>query len=304
VLQSCDDRRTIHHFRARFADGSSMLVDRALDRAVRPIGAVARAAVRPETYPGHAREAVSIVLTAAVWPFGLADRGLAELRRLVRGDDTGGRPPALLVHGFGANKSNWLFLQRDLRAAGFGRVDALNYNPLLADVPALAEACARRARRLAEATGSDRVHLVGHSLGGIVVRYAVQLCGLDDIAATCITVASPHQGIGNLGCRVVPSRTIRQLAEGSAVLRRLSASSRPLPTRFVAYYSNLDLLVPGHRARIVEPALRATNVLIKDEGHLSILLSRRLSASLLHELGAANGEPGHGSPLAGLPPAA
>lgn len=268
------------------------------------MSAVARAAVRPETYPGHAREAMSIALTAAVWPFGIFDRGLSELRRLMAGDDVGGRPPVLLVHGFGANKSNWLFLHRDLRAAGFGRVDALNYNPLTADVPTLAEACAERARRLVEATGSDRVHLVGHSLGGIVARYAVQLCGLDDVAATCVTVASPHQGVGNLACRWAPSRALRQLAEGSPVLRRLSASSRPLPTRFVAYYSNLDVLLPGRRARIVEPALRATNVLIKDEGHLSILLSRRLSASLMHELGAVDGEAGFDAPLAGLPPAA
>lgn len=265
---------------------------------------MARAAVRPETFPGHAREAVSIAVTAAVWPFGFADRGLHELRRLAGMEQPSDRSPVLLVHGFGANKSNWMFLQRDLRAAGFGRVDALNYNPLAADIPALADACARRARRLAEVTGSERVHLVGHSLGGIVARYAVQLSGLDDVAATCITVASPHRGVGPLACRIAPARTLRQLADGSAVLRRLSASSRPLATRFVAYYSNLDLLVPGHRARIMEPALRATNVLVKDEGHLSILLSRRLSASLLHELGAADGLPGHGNPLRGLPPAA
>jgi pimeloyl-ACP methyl ester carboxylesterase len=248
---------------------------------------VARAALRPETYPGHAREVVSTAVTASVWPFGLVDRGLAELRRRLVGDDGGGMSPVLLVHGFAANKSNWLFLTRDLRAAGFERVDALNYNPLTADVPALAEVCARRARELLDATSAQRVHLVGHSLGGLVARYAVQLGGLDDVAATCVTVASPHRGVAHLPCAASPVRTVRQLAPGSAVLARLSASSRPLPTRFVAYYSNLDLLVPGHRARIEEPALRATNVLVKDEGHLSILLSRRLSTSLVRELQAS-----------------
>jgi pimeloyl-ACP methyl ester carboxylesterase len=269
-----------------------------LDRAWTPVAAAARAAFRPETYPGHAREAVSIALTAAVWPFGLVDRGLAELRHRLSGEAPSERWPVLLVHGLGANKSNWLFLQRDLRAAGFDRIDALNYNPFTADVPALAEACAVRARRLAEATGAERVHLVGHSLGGIVARYAVQLGGLDDLAATCATVASPHQGVGVLACRIAPARTVRQLAAGSPVLRRLSASSRPMATRFVAYYSNLDLLVPGHRARIVEPALRPRNVLVKDEGHLSILLSRRLSASLLTELATAERRDGPAHDLA------
>jgi pimeloyl-ACP methyl ester carboxylesterase len=280
-----------------------MVVPMLVDRALRPVATVARAALRPETYPGQVREAVSLAVTAAVWPFGFVDRGIAELRRLVGADDPGLGTPVLLVHGFAANKSNWLFLRHDLRAAGFGRVDALNYNAFTADIPALGEACARRARHLLEITGAERVHLVGHSLGGLVARYAVQVAGLHDVAASCVTVASPHQGLAHLPVGLVPSPALRQLAQGSALLRRLSASSRPLPTRFLAYYSNLDLLAPGHRCRIVEPALKATNVLVKDEGHLSILLSRRLSSSLIHELGAIDGRPGHQA-LASIPPAA
>lgn len=242
--------------------------------------------MRPETYPGHARELASLAITAAVWPFGLVDHGLAELRRHLGAEEPTGRAPVLLVHGFAANKSNWTFLRRDLRAAGFDRVDALNYNAFTADVPAVAAAATRRARDLLAATGSDRIHLVGHSLGGIVVRHAVQLDGLTE-AASCVTVASPHQG-------VAPARFARwplaaaQLGPSSPVLARLRASSRRLDTRFVAYYSNLDLLVPGHRAMLLEPALRARNVLVRDEGHLSILLSRRFAASLVAELVAAD----------------
>ena len=55
---------------------------------------------------------------------------------------------------------------------------------------------------------------------------------------------------------------------------------------------------------LIEPALRATNVLIRDEGHLSILLSRRFATSLVHELAAAEGLPGYGSALRSISPAA
>ena len=255
----------------------------------RPIGSVAKAVARPETYPGHLREAVSIAVTAAVWPTGFADRGIQEIRELAQSPAPAVATPVLLVHGFAANKSNWMFLQRDLRAAGYGRVHALNYNPFRDDIPTIAAACVTRARQLMDATGTDRVHLVGHSLGGIVARYAVQLGGLTE-AASCITVASPHQGVAL--ARFASRGTAAQLAPGSEVLRRLRASSRKLPTRFVAYYSNLDLLVPGHRAMIGEPVLRARNILVKDEGHLSILLSRRLAGSMLHELDEVEARPG------------
>ena len=149
-------------------------------------------------------------------------------------------------------------------------------------------------------TGTDRIHLIGHSLGGIVIRQAVMMEGLTE-AATCITVASPHQGAPAAG--MGPGRTARQLRPGSTVLRRLAAASRPVSTQFVAYYSNLDMIVPGHRAKIVEPALRATNVLVKDEGHLSIMLSRRLAASIVQQLAAAEGLEGFGAPVVALPAA-
>jgi pimeloyl-ACP methyl ester carboxylesterase len=270
-----------------------------LGRVRYPGADLVRAATRPETVPGHLREAASLAITAAVWPFGWIDRGLHELRRRAE-EDAGDIPtPVLLVHGYGANKSNWFFLERALRDAGFGVIHALNYNPLRAEVPRLAGACTRRARDLMDHTGTDRVHLVGHSLGGVVARYAVQLGGLTE-AATCVTIASPHRGAPL--ARLAPRGTAAQLAPGSALLRALSTAARPSPTRFVAYYSNLDLLVPGRRAMITEPALDATNTLVKDEGHTSIMLSRRLAEAVAAELvasEAAAAAPAPGGPQAG-----
>lgn len=246
---------------------------------------IARASLRPETYPGQVREVVSLAVTTALWPFGVVDQGRREIEGLLGRPEPERRTPVLLVHGFAANKSNWAFLGRDLRAAGYGNVHALNYNPFRADIPTIAGECTRRARSLMEAAGTDHVHVIGHSLGGLVARYAVQIGGLEE-ALTCLTVASPHQGVGPARVATWPLAVSQMRPDGDVIVR-LKASSRPLRTRFVAYYSNLDLLVPGHRGRIEEPALAAANVLVKDEGHLSILLSRRLSVSVLDELAAA-----------------
>jgi pimeloyl-ACP methyl ester carboxylesterase len=206
----------------------------------------------------------------------------------------------LLIHGYGANKSNWFFLDHQLRHAGFQRLHALNYNPLRETIPEIAGRCTLRARELMEHFGTDSIHLLGHSCGGIVARYAIQLGGLEGVD-TCVTIASPNQG--SPLARLAPTATARALAPDSGLLRRLHASARHLPTRFVAYYSNVDLLVPGRRAMILEPALAATNVLVKDEGHLSIMLSRRMAASVAAQLAAAEGLPGYGTPVRQLPPA-
>jgi pimeloyl-ACP methyl ester carboxylesterase len=259
---------------------------------------VARAAVRPETYAAQVREATSLAITATMWPFGWVDRGVTELRSKAAADGSPVKTPVLLVHGYGANKSNWLFLDRQLRHTGFERIHALNYNPLRETVPEIAGRCTLRARELMEHFGTDRVHLIGHSCGGVVVRYAVQLSGLEGVD-TCVTIAAPHQG--SPLAKLAPCATARSLAPDSALLRRLHGSARHLPTRFVAYYSNVDVLVPGRRAMILEPALAATNVLVRDEGHLSIMLSRRMASSVAGQLAAAEGLPGYGTPVRRLP---
>jgi pimeloyl-ACP methyl ester carboxylesterase len=235
-----------------------------------------------------------------MWPLGFADAGVAGVDSLTEvASDV--ETPVLLVHGFGANKSNWMFLRRYLRHAGFGRVHALNYSALGADIPSLAERCAERAAELQNRLGVDRVHLIGHSLGGVVARYAVQVTGLEG-AGVCISIASPHGGVrlaryGSPFARFSPFPAGLQLRPGSQVMEALRTSARPSSTRYVAYYSNLDLLVPARRAMILEPELRATNILVKDQGHLSIMFARRLAQSVVDQLAAAEGLAGYGAPV-------
>jgi pimeloyl-ACP methyl ester carboxylesterase len=146
------------------------------------------------------------------------------------------------------------------------------------------------------------VHLVGHSLGGIIARWYVQERGGDAAVDTAITVASPHQG--TLAALLPFGRTAQQLRPGSWVLRRLAQTAQPSAVRWFAYYSNIDVLVqPGRSAMITAPALGATNLLVKDHGHLSILLSPRLARSIVCQLEAAEGTAGH-FPIVPLRPAA
>jgi triacylglycerol lipase len=250
------------------------------------------------------KEAVSTVVTAGMWPLGFAGSGPVDFGP--RDGSSTVPTPVLLVHGYGANKSNWLFVRRYLNQAGFERVHAFNYNPLGADIPGLADECRARADELKERFGTDRVHIVGHSLGGIVARYAVQVLGAEGVGV-CVTVASPHGGV-RLASYRSPMVRLRPLASGfqlrpqSSVMRELRATARPLPTRFVAYYSNLDLIVAARRAMIIEPELAATNILVKDHGHLSIMLSRQLASSIVDQLAADEGIPGYGAPLRALRP--
>ena len=82
------------------------------------------------------------------------------------------RYPVLLVHGYAASDSVWTPLRRALGVAGFGHIVSVSYNSLAADPAVVTAELTDQGLRAAAAAGAPRVHLVGHSLGGLIIRCA------------------------------------------------------------------------------------------------------------------------------------
>ena len=189
--------------------------------------------------------------------------------------------PVLLVHGYAATGSVWTPLRRALAEAGFGHIVSLTYNSFVADPVVVSAELSRQALRAIAATGAPRVHLVGHSLGGLMVRYALAAsAALSSRTSSAVTIASPHRGIPL--ARIAPGRCARIMNRGSrSVLPEVDA---PRPARWLAYYSDGDRVVPPASARLDDPRYNAANLLIPGCGHLTICRDARLITSLVPEL--------------------
>src|SRR5215475_3867402 len=81
--------------------------------------------------------------------------------------------PVLLVHGYAGTESVWAPLRRALAEAGFGHIVSLSYNSFAVDPIAVSAELTLQAMQAVAASGAPRVHLVGHSLGGLIVRSAL-----------------------------------------------------------------------------------------------------------------------------------
>jgi hypothetical protein len=185
--------------------------------------------------------------------------------------------PIVLVHGIGDNRSAFAVLSGALRRRGFGVVHAVNYSVLTAltgDVRRSAALLGEHIERICEQTGSDRVHVVGHSLGGLIARYYVQRLHGDARVRTLVTLGTPHGG--TLAAYLLPTPLTRQLRPGSDLLTELAETGRPCRTRFVVVWSEMDqVIVPQRNARLSHPRLLVEEHQIRDSGHLSLPVDPR-----------------------------
>ncbi|MCZ2848422.1 esterase/lipase family protein [Modestobacter sp. VKM Ac-2978] len=197
----------------------------------------------------------------------------AAVRALFAADPLAARIPVVLVHGLIDNRSVFTVMRRSLRRRGFAQVCTWNYSPLLRDVESAAEALGQHIEEVCRATGHDRVHVVGHSLGGLVARYLVQRLGGDARVESLVTLGTPHGG--SRWAHVLPTRLVRQLRPGSDLFQELAAPAPQCRTRVTAVYSDLDqMVVPSSAGRCEHPDLRARNVLVPGVGHMSLPIHR------------------------------
>ncbi len=246
-----------------------------------------RALLSPTGVAGVAVEGVWVALHLALYPWGLLEdrldeashMGVAHLspvqRGLIVGDVEAAGTPIILVHGVIDNRSIFTLLRRSLRGRGFGRIYALNYSPLTDDISDVAARLGTLIDEVCEQSGYERVHIIGHSMGGLVARYYVQRLGGDRHVHTVCTLGTPHRG--SLAARLVPWPVARQMRPGSELITELEEPAPGCRTRFIAIWSDLDQLVlPQRNACIQHQDLRARNVLIRGIGHMSLPVDRRV----------------------------
>ncbi|WP_427383709.1 esterase/lipase family protein [Janibacter sp. G56] len=259
---------------------------RGVSHVLRDVGSVLReraaATATPAGLLGTATETLWLTAHAVTYPFGLlageratGHRGYRvedltpSQRGLLIADVEAAGTPILLLHGMIDNHSIFTLLRRGLRRRGFGQLHVMNYSIFTADVRVAAARLAHEVERVCAETGYERIHIVGHSLGGLIARYYVTRLGGDERVHTVVTLGTPHNG--TYAAHLLPTSIGRQMRPGSPLLRELAQPVPSCATRFISYWSDLDeAIIPAQYAQLRHDDLNVTNVDLSGVGHLSL----------------------------------
>jgi triacylglycerol lipase len=249
----------------------------------------------PRVATGFAIEAAWATAHAVMYPLGLLSaptriptgrrhQDLSNLkpeqRGLVHHDVDAAETPILLVHGIIDNHATFTVMERALRRRGFQTLSAYDYGLLTHSIPRAAVRLGEAIARLSAATGYERIHVIGHSLGGLIARYYVQRLAGDRQVHTLVTLGTPHQGT-QLAWSAPLLPLVRQLTPNSSVMQELAEPAPGCRTRFVAFYSDIDhLIVPSRNARLDHPDLNVRNIAARGVGHLSMANNGRIAFTI------------------------
>ncbi len=189
-----------------------------------------------------------------------------------------GETPIILVHGYGGNAANFLTLQWRLKQRGWANVYAVSYTPPTIDARKLAQQVTDHVDRILAATGADKAHLVCHSMGGPLTRYALHHLGLAGKLDRVITLGSPHAG-SRIAALFPALGAAFQMRYQSDFLNELNAlDPTPGGAQFYSIYSNMDNFVLPASSPVLGG--NARNIHVPYLGHCALLYAPTVLAHI------------------------
>jgi pimeloyl-ACP methyl ester carboxylesterase len=196
-------------------------------------------------------------------------------RRPLPGEALGRQPPGapvpiVLVHGYLCNRQLWRPFAGWLAARGHA-IEGVDLDPVFGSIDGYVPALAAAVERLRERTGTQRVALVCHSMGGLAAR-AYLRAHPDAPVGPVVTIGTPHRGTVHAlfghGANAV------QMRPDSAWLRALAQSEgSALRARFVVMFSHHDNIVAP---QAVQTLPDARVLAFSGLGHLSLAFDARV----------------------------
>ncbi len=219
--------------------------------------------------------------------------GLSYLRHLVRGNRLRRRdgfsevtpesPPVLIIHGFLGTRGSMYMLERRLVDDGFVCVSFNLGTFNVRDIRRSAFLIHRKIERILAQTPSQKIDIIGHSMGGLIGLYYVKKLGGHARVRKLIMMGTPVRGtwaaLAGVATLGLWSTSSWQLLPRSRFLDELAQGPIPPGVEVHTIAAARDWVVPLSTTRIA--GATATTVPL---GHSSLVVSEEVYRRVVHTL--------------------
>jgi triacylglycerol lipase len=194
--------------------------------------------------------------------------------------------PVLLIHGYGCNSGYWHTMSAALARQNISHY-AIDMEPVIGSIDAYVPMIHQAIERICGETGSGKVIIVAHSMGGLAARAYLRDHGGARIARV-ITLGTPHHGtaLARFGVGVNTKQMLWTVGEqeglASMWLRKLAEAEDETAYRLiVSIYSHHDnIIAPQTSSRLNG----ARNIEFQGIGHVALAMHPAIQAQVVREV--------------------
>lgn len=207
-------------------------------------------------------------------------------RRLAKRPSDPPALPVLLVHGYVCNSGYWKSMSGALAREGVNHW-AVDLEPPLGSIEQYVPQLERALEAVCAESGSPKVVLVAHSMGGLVARAYLRRHGAARVAKL-VTLGSPHFGTGLHF--IAAGENVRQMAwHRAGGAGRCSDWLQALADSESAEVRALVVSIYSHHDNIVSPQTSselpgARNVALQGIGHVALGLEPEVQRMVVREV--------------------
>lgn len=235
-----------------------------------------RKEMKQKTFGSNIKELWSAIISAGTSLFvAILTRPFTFLDRIpliAKADDN---RPILLVHGLYHNKMAWLPMKHRLNRQGFANLKTWQYNSFTTSYPELVLELRKEIKKIYNSNcRPEKVSLVGHSLGGLLISGAAENPETKEMVQQIITLGTPFKG--SVLARIAPGRLGRSLHPDSSLFKGENPVRYPEGISKTAIISPADeMVLPGENLKPFSGSWRI--IRCGAMGHVAMLYSRRVT---------------------------
>lgn len=187
------------------------------------------------------------------------------------------RPVVLFVHGLYHNPSGWIAYKHSFKQAGYEDMLFFSYFSFHTEYEEIAQRLMTRIRAV-HAAYARPVVLVGHSLGGLLVRRCVSDAETAERVACAVTLGAPHKGskLAALGI----GGLARSLLYKGKLIHDIEVLDSPAAMPCLSLFSPIDnFVLPEEGLRIAVKGW--TEEQVQPVSHIFMLYSKKIRERVL-----------------------
>ncbi len=178
--------------------------------------------------------------------------------------------PILMTHGLYHNRTAWLMMKPRLKKAGYSNLHTWSYNSFTTSFPELVLELRRRILKLYVKNNNQKIVLIGHSLGGLIIKGAVSDPVVAEKISRIITLGTPFRG--SLLAKIAIGRLGRSLHPESSLFEINHSNSAMKPIPKTAIFSPVDeMVIPWKNLKPLESGWE--KLPCSSMGHVAMLYS-------------------------------